>query len=124
MPSLFGQRAIIINDFQSRKIINIDIGRFSLFLTELLEYASKELSKFRGSNSSDKFGLSRTSSSQCLGLRSINDSTITISKNNTGSRSLSSYIISKGSISEDLKYWSIYVNRANIFCVGKFRIRN
>ena len=56
MTSAFDQRAVIIDDFQSRYIVNIDVCWFSLFLTKFLQYTTKILSKFCSSNSRNKFG--------------------------------------------------------------------
>ena len=124
MTSTFCGRAVIIDDFQGREIIDINVGWFSLFFTKLFQYTSKISSKLYGSNCSNKFGFSRTTSSQSLSLQSINDSTPTISENDTSGRSSSSEVIPKGSISKDLKNRTVDIDREYIIGICKFRIRD
>ena len=82
MTGMFGWRAVIVDNFQSSKIIDIAVGWFSLFLTKLLLCTSKVSSKLCSRNNSNELCFSRTTSSQYMSLWLINDSTTTISKNN------------------------------------------
>ena len=92
MTGTFGGGAIIIDDFQGRKIIdiNINVSWFSLFFTKLFQDASKVTSKLGSNDSSNKFCFNRATGGQGLSIQSINDSTTTISENDTSGRSSSS----------------------------------